>query len=693
MKLDIQLFAADGTITIDTKVDTKGVKKGLNEIEKSADKASGSTLGLGTLIKGNIISSTIMKGLSYVASGIGNIASEFSNLVIQGGLDRSLNIEQAQFKLKGLGHDAQTVSTIMDNALASVKGTAYGLDSAATVAASAVAAGVKPGQDLERTLSLVADAAAISGRGMEDIGAIFNKVAAAGKLTGQELNQLTDSGIPVLQLLGDTMGVTAEEARDLISEGKVGFPELQNAIEKGMGGAAKTLGETFSGSVENAKAAMSRLGQSFLAPFTKSLTPAIGTITGIIDDIAAGATDEALGKVDIFTNQITKAIDGLIDNLEPLFETLIPVLDRLVSSLLEKIPALAQKAAPLIVKVISGFAKIIIKNIPLILDAITKINLGLINAISEELPTLIPTIVNSIISIVEVIIKNIPLFIEVGIKLLAGLIEGFTNSLPIIISAIPRITTAITQALLRPDVIVTMIQAGIQIMFALIEGLVNSIPALIDIVPSIIEGLWLALANMIGNTDWKQLGLTIVNSFLNGLAKLGQKVSGYWGQIKTHIVNLGNNIVATMEKYPKKFPKIATDMVKGLWQGIKNSGKWLKDKFDGWVSDMTNYIKKKFKIGSPSKLWRDEVGVYLAQGIGVGFNEELDGVYADMQRAINLEQAKLQANVETGKVFNSLANSTPIAISLDASVEMDKTKVGRIVTPVVSQTLKTGGLR
>jgi hypothetical protein len=88
---------------------------------------------------------------------------------------------------------------------------------------------------------------------------------------------------------------------------------------------------------------------------------------------------------------------------------------------------------------------------------------------------------------------------------------------------------------------------------------------------------------------------------------------------------------------------------------------------------------------------RDQVGVYLAQGLGVGFDDELDSVYRDMQKSIDFENAKLQANVESGKIFNSLVNSTPISISLDGSVEMDKQKVGRIITPVVSRTIKTGG--
>jgi hypothetical protein len=88
---------------------------------------------------------------------------------------------------------------------------------------------------------------------------------------------------------------------------------------------------------------------------------------------------------------------------------------------------------------------------------------------------------------------------------------------------------------------------------------------------------------------------------------------------------------------------------------------------------------------------RDEVGKYLAQGMGVGFEDELDNVYRDMQKSINFENAKIQANVESGKIFNSIVNSTPVEITLDANVDMDGQKVGRLVAPSVSRTIKTGG--
>ena len=69
------------------------------------------------------------------------LAGGITALAAKGGFTRALNIENAQAKLKGLGHDSASVTEIMNDALASVKGTAFGLGDAATVAASLSASG------------------------------------------------------------------------------------------------------------------------------------------------------------------------------------------------------------------------------------------------------------------------------------------------------------------------------------------------------------------------------------------------------------------------------------------------------------------------------------------------------------------------------------------------------------------------
>ncbi len=185
--------------------------------------------------------------------------------VLGSGFERLTGIDTAEAKLKALGHTGESVAEIMDNALASVTGTAFRLEDAVNTAAAAVAAGVQPGKQLERYLSLTADAAAIAGTNLNEMGAIFNKITTSGIIQAEELNQISDRGIPIYQMLADQMGVTAQEIRGLASEGKITSSIFLNAIERGFGGAAQVMGEgSFMAVMDNIGAALSRIGAAFL---------------------------------------------------------------------------------------------------------------------------------------------------------------------------------------------------------------------------------------------------------------------------------------------------------------------------------------------------------------------------------------------------------------------------------------------
>lgn len=223
-------------------------------------------------------------GIIATAATIGGV---IAGLALSGGISRALNIEDAQAKLKGLGHDAESVETIMVSALNAVRGTAFGLDEAATIAASAVAAGVKPGQELERYLKLTADAATIAGASLGDMGYIMNQVQASGRVMTEEINMLQDRGIPVLSWLAEEYGVTAVALRDMVSKGEVDAATFQRVIEENIGGAALASGATTRGAFKNVGAALSRLGAMFVAgPLT--MAPGLFTaMQGAIDRFAA----------------------------------------------------------------------------------------------------------------------------------------------------------------------------------------------------------------------------------------------------------------------------------------------------------------------------------------------------------------------------------------------------------------------
>lgn len=278
---------------------------------KAANAAlSGEVASVGTQqgkVAGSKMSSALGTALKGGALVAGAGAAALIGTTLAKGFSRLKGIDEARAKLTGLGHETKTVDAIMSNALASVKGTAFGLDSAATTAAGAVASGIKPGKQLESTLKLVADSATIAGTGMDEMGAIFNKVAAGGIIQGEEIAQLTDRGIPVLQFLAKEMGVTALEAKNMASEGKVSFETFSAAMQAGLGGAALSSGDTFTGALANVNAALGRIGAGLmggvfphLAPLFKDIATALGPLeTGAakLGDAIGAKVGPALDRV------------------------------------------------------------------------------------------------------------------------------------------------------------------------------------------------------------------------------------------------------------------------------------------------------------------------------------------------------------------------------------------------------------
>lgn len=295
--------------------------------------------GFGKSIEGDIgdaVSKASRKGSNTLISKIGGafgkvgkvgtgaiatIAGGITALAAKGGFTRALNIENAQAKLKGLGHDSASVTEIMADALASVKGTAFGLGDAATVAASLSASGVKEGGELTQVLKTVADTAQISGRSLTDIGTIFGSVAARGKLQGDDMLQLMSSGIPVLQMLGKHLNKTSAEVSDMVSDGKIDFQTFADAMKEGLGGGAQSAGTTFTGALANVKAALSRLGET-------AATPVLNGLRGLFN--------QAIPLIDAFTAAVSPTLEkvgaGLQKGLEQAIPTVTAFFDKLGKS-------------------------------------------------------------------------------------------------------------------------------------------------------------------------------------------------------------------------------------------------------------------------------------------------------------------------------------------------------------------------
>ncbi len=291
-----------GTGYIIISPSTKGLGKAI-EGQIDEGTAKGVRRSGGTIV--NKIGGAFKKVGAVGLGAVTAVGGALTGLAAKGGFDRALNIERAQTKLKALGHDAESVDGIMDDALASVKGTAFGLGDAASVAAGLVASGVKQGEQLKGVLTTVGDVAQVAGVEFSQMGTIFGKVAATGKLQGDEMLQLMEAGIPVLQYLADHYKVTAAEAQKMVSDGKVSFADFEAAMREHLGGAAKSAGDSFDGMLANLKAAFSRAGEKFATPLIESMTGLGNKAIPVVDLLASG-----IGKLaDKFDTHLDKAVE------------------------------------------------------------------------------------------------------------------------------------------------------------------------------------------------------------------------------------------------------------------------------------------------------------------------------------------------------------------------------------------------
>lgn len=107
--------------------------------------------------------------------------------------------------------------------------------------------------------------------------------------------------------------------------------------------------------------------------------------------------------------------------------------------------------------------------------------------------------------------------------------------------------------------------------------------------------------------DWgSNLIKAIGEGINNALSWLGEVISSVWDYISEAFTSRFKGII-----------EVGKFLIEGLWNGIKNAKDWLVGKIKQFCADALGAIKAFFGIESPSKVMANEVGKFMAQGIGV----------------------------------------------------------------------------
>lgn len=290
-------------------------------------------------------------------------------------------------------------------------------------------------------------------------------------------------------------------------------------------------------------------------------------ITEVMDGLTAIVTGDSEGGLATISEGIDELVGNLTELAPKMFEIGASILESFAQAILDNLPTLLEAGLPIIMELVQA----IIDNLPAIFDAALQIVLMIAESIGENLPELIPAAVDAILTIVDSLIDNIDLLIDAAIAIITGLAEGLIEALPELIERAPEIIMKLVEALVENAP--KLLDAAVELIVTLATGLFEALPDLIaqlpELIATIVEGL-ISLAS-----DMAEAGKELVN---------------------------------------------------GLWEGIKDNWNSIVENVQELGKKLVDKVKGFFKIGSPSKLFADEIGRWIPEGVAVGIETNTDSI-------------------------------------------------------------------
>ena len=593
---EVEPLAEDGSVVIKIKGDDSPFQKVLGKIGSAvstAVKASAAAVGAASA------------GVAALGTACINAYADYEQLV--GGVE-------TLFK-----DSADTIQTYADNAYktAGLSANEY-METVTSFSASLL-------QSLDGDTEKAAAAADLA---ITDMADNANKMGTAMESIQNAYQGFAKQNYTMLDNLKLGYGGTKEEMQRLLADAEKlsgvkydlsSYADIVEAIhviqtEMGITGTtAKEASTTIQGSVASMKAAWANLMVGMADDtqnFDMLLSNFIESIGTVADNLLPriGVVIEGMGKlVAGLAPEIASALPTLTNELLPnLVELGVQSISALVQGIQENGDSLAAGALSIVGTLAEGIAELL----PMVADTAASLAVSLADGLTESLPNIIPVAIETISTLVENLTENANTVIEAGIQIILALGEGLIAALPQLIETVPQIVINIANVI--NDNAPKLIDTALYLITRLAVGLVQAIPTLVVNIPKIIEAIVAAFMAF----QWLNLGKQLIDGVANGVKKAGESMAtaakNAFSKFKAKITG---SEVATELKNIGKY------IIDGIVGGIKNSLSKIAN-IAGKIKDtLLSKLKGLFKIASPSKLMKEEVGTYIGEGIAVGIEE------------------------------------------------------------------------
>ena len=692
----------DGSLKFDTEISEKGFNKGIKN--------------LGNIAQG---------GLKVLAGSVAGIAAGFG-VMTKSALDSFASLEQNIGGVETLFKDsAQKVIDSAENAYktAGLSANAY-METVTSFSASLLQS---LGKDTEK-------AADYADRAIIDMSDNANKMGTSMEMIQNAYQGFAKQNYTMLDNLKLGYGGTASEMYRLLQDAanlneefastakfsmdskghlEANFADITEAIhivqtEMGITGTtAKEASETISGSIASAKGAFDNFLNGTGSPeaLAESMVTAGKNVLKGLGEIVPRLlqTLPEVGK--LIQENLVNSLSG--DSMQKIVEAGKNAVMSLIDGMLASVPTII----PVALNFVKLIADTVITNVPTLIQKGYELLSNLVDGFVKAIPAALPKILDFIQGIGDKLAEAAPVMIQKGFELLQKLVEGIVTAVPILIARVPEIIS--TFANIINDNFPTILMKGVQLLGQLAMGLIQAIPTLIANIPKIIR----AIVDTLMAFQWLNLGRNIIkflgdgigamkdfvvkkgfeiltglkNTLMNlpstlanigrtAVSGLGNAISAGISWVKNAAGNIVSAIVNTIKSIPGGMLSIGKDIVKGLWNGISDMTGWVIDKIQGFGESVLGGIKDFFGIHSPSRVMRDEVGKYMAQGVGVGFekNIPIKQMTAGMKKAIGKIQTAAIGVTSTMPMTAKVATKAVTNNYTDTQIDYKKIKKAQL---------------
>lgn len=571
--------------------------KGADTLSKETEKAGKSAKKAGdgfTVLKGilaNLASSAIKGVTGAITNGVSNIGKGLKTVVsetITAGDTIAKSAQKAGFTSAQAFQEWQY---ILDRTGTDISAINKGMIAISTASDKSKKAIDALGVSFKDTNG--------NARSNEDV---FNDVIS-------KLSQMTDE-TEKSRIAQSIFGKNFGELRPLLNSGADSVDELRKrAHELGVVMDDETLksAENAADSFDDFNASIKGLKQNVVGSFLPAISGVVGGLTSIFS-----GSDVDGGLKGIESNVGTIA-QKLIAGAPTFAKAAGVILQSILTAISGSMPQISQTLGELINAGVPVLTQLLISAVPAIAGAVGV----LLSNLGQQLPELIKTLFDTFGTIINDLVAwlntgdNLQKFIDGLVQLAVDITENIGSIIEVLLPAVVQIITGVVTALTTPENTEMLIKAALSLASSIFVALVNSVPALIDFVKNLIKNLAGLFADFLGRA---------VPFVANAVEKIVETVKSWFGKLT---------------EIPAQVLEIGKNIVRGLWDGISNMSKWIGEKIKGFGEGVLNGLKSFFKIKSPSRLMRDEIGKNLALGIGAGFDDEMSTVARGMQTSLN----------------------------------------------------------